>query len=77
LDSSGDAFWISYKNARWSNALPESVRDLVVQFWTTETTVSPNEKDIIRLYVGIKKFVEHAKHYLQISQVFFSLILCF
>jgi hypothetical protein len=67
LDSSGDAFWVSYKRARRSNALTETVRDLVVQFWTTETTVSPNEKDITRLHVGVKKFVEHTKHYLQIS----------
>ena len=77
LDSSSDAFWILYKRARWSNALPESVHNLVVQFWTTETIVSPNKKDITQLHVGIKKFVEHAKHYLQISQVFFSLTLCF
>jgi hypothetical protein len=71
LDSSSDAFWISYKRARQSNALTESVRDLVVEFWTTETTVSPKKKDITRLHVGIKKFVEYAKYYLQISQVFF------
>jgi phage anti-repressor protein len=73
LDSSNDALWISYKRVRRSDALIETVHDLVVQFWTTETTVSPNEKDIIQLRVGVKKFVEHAKHYLHISQVLSSL----
>jgi hypothetical protein len=45
------------------------MRDLVVQFWTNQNTISPNQKDVVKHYIGVKLYEEHVAHYLRVSQV--------
>lgn len=49
--------------------IPEEVKELVENFWTLETRVSPNKKDICRKRIGRKQFITHPIHLLEVSQV--------
>ena len=69
LDHSGDAFWRTYKRAKRADALSTALVELVTTWWTLETTVSPNRKDVTYKRVGVKVKIEHPKHYLQVSEV--------
>jgi hypothetical protein len=40
----------------------QSVIDAIVNWWTEETKVSPNIKDVRRKRTGVKHFVMHAAH---------------
>jgi hypothetical protein len=71
LDDKGKAFWLSRRCALRSDRLSEEVKQLVLQWWTFHSTVSPNRKDITRCRIGVKQFEEHPRHYLQVSQVCF------
>ncbi len=51
------------------NIISNELRDLVYAFWTSETRVSPNKKDICRKRVGRKSVVKHPVHLLDDSQV--------
>jgi hypothetical protein len=62
LDTMKDVFWITRRRAKRSNALPQSLKDLVIQYWTNQT----NCKDVVRHCIGVKVYEEHAAHYLQI-----------
>jgi hypothetical protein len=37
--------WVKYDRKQWSDAISESVKQIVVRWWTKETRVSPNVKD--------------------------------
>jgi hypothetical protein len=65
LDTMKDVFWNSRRRTKCSNALLQSLKDLVIQYWTNQT----NCKDVVRCRIGVKVYEEHATHYLQISQV--------
>lgn len=69
LDASGTLFWTSRRRAVRVDSMPSELKALVVQWWTSDTSISPNRKDISRRRVGVNEFEEHPKHYLQISQV--------
>ena len=51
------------------NIITNELRDLVYAFWTSQTRVSPNKKDICRKRVGRKSVVQHPVHLLDDSQV--------
>ena len=53
---------------RTSNITPE-IKDLVFEFWATETCVSPNKKDICQKRIGKNAFVVHPVHLLDQPQV--------
>jgi hypothetical protein len=36
----------------------------IVAFWTSRTTILPNAKDVTQKRIGVKKYEEHATHYL-------------
>jgi hypothetical protein len=42
------------------------IKILVVDWWTLETTISPNSKDNVRRQIRVKVYEEHAKHFLQV-----------
>jgi hypothetical protein len=64
LDTSQNAFWMDYKRAKQPNALSQHLKQLVLDWWRIETTISPNCKDITRLKIGVKQFKVHPVHYL-------------
>ena len=76
LDGSAEAFWNPPKRATRSDALAVEVRELIIEWWTTETTVSPNRKQICRLHIGVKLYEKHATHFLEELQVL-TLFVCF
>ena len=52
------------------NDFPTSeIKELVVSFWTAESRVSPNKKDICRQRIGPKLYEKHPIHLLDDSQV--------
>jgi hypothetical protein len=65
----GDVFWLNKKVERWTDSLCDVAIQQIVSFWTTETTISPNAKDVTRRRIAIKQYDVHATHYLQIPQV--------
>lgn len=74
LDTRQNAFWLNYRSKRRSDALSDSVKEVVIEFWTSETTVSPNRKDIIRHRNGVHQYSEHPAQYLQVSEVSFDVV---
>lgn len=71
LDNSQDAFWLRDLRRVRSAAISSSNKKTITNWWEEETTVSPNRKDIIRKWIAPKVYIEHATHYLQLSQVTF------
>lgn len=69
LDHFGDAFWRTFKRAKRADALSARIVELVTTWWTLETTVSPNRKDVTFKRIGVNEKIEHPKHYLQVSEV--------
>ena len=69
LDTQQNAFWLKYRSTCRSDALPVSATMVVIEWWTSETIVSPNRKDIVRHRIGLKQYAEHPTHYLQVSEV--------
>lgn len=73
LDSENLAFWKGAARSIRSDAITEHVRETVVVWWTSQTQVSSNQKDIRRRLRGVKDYESHQTHYLQVSQVWCSL----
>jgi hypothetical protein len=59
--------------------LTKDVVDVVVEFWTNETRVSSNKKDIMKPRIMKNIWEEHATHFLEEPHVhvfpFFNLII--
>lgn len=49
--------------------LPEAVKEAVISWWTTETRVSPNRKEIVQKWLSRNTYEKHCTHYLLQSQV--------
>ncbi len=64
LETNGDAFWLNKKSKNHGSGLCEATVQQIVVFWTLGTTISPNAKDVTRKRTGVKKYEEHATHYL-------------
>jgi hypothetical protein len=60
--------------------LTKDVVDVLVEFWTNETRVSINKKDIMKHYIMKNIWEKHATHFLKKPQEhvfpFFNLIVC-
>ena len=69
VDETGENLWAGGDRKRRSDALSAEDRSAVCGWWETETTVSPNKKDVKRRRIGPKEHETHATHYLQMSQV--------
>jgi hypothetical protein len=68
-DNTRDEQWTKLDRKGGSDAIPSSMVDVVVKFWTEETRVSPCKKDVRRKKIGVKYFISHATHFLEESQV--------
>jgi hypothetical protein len=69
LDTANDSFWISYKRATRSDILQDSVRLLVITWWTEQSTISPEREKVLQKRIGVKNFDCHSTHYIHVSQV--------
>jgi hypothetical protein len=64
-----DVFWLNYTKVRRFNTLSKAMKKLMIDCWVQETSISPNQKDVVQRRVSVKNFEIHPKHYLQTSQV--------
>ena len=69
VDETGENLWAGGDRKRRSDCLSAEDRSAVSGWWETETTVSPNKKDVKRRRIGVKDYETHATHYLQVLQV--------
>ena len=69
VDETGENLWAGGNRKRRSDALTTEETGAICTWWETETTVSPNKKDVKRRRIGVKECETHATHYLQVSQV--------
>ena len=51
------------------SSITEEVKDLVIAYWTNNTCVSPNKKDVCQKRVGRKLYEKHPVHLLEQPQV--------
>ncbi|MCO5597747.1 hypothetical protein L7F22_051828 [Adiantum nelumboides] len=56
------------KQPKVSHVITDQMKDLVLAFWTSQTRVSPNKKDVCRKRVGRGSFTEYAIHLLDEPQ---------
>lgn len=69
VDESGENFWGGLPRKRRRDALSESSQLLIVSWWQSATTVSPNMKDVKKRRIDVLQFESHPTQYLQESQV--------
>ena len=61
--------WVGEGRKRRADCLSEEVVHSVTQFWTSNTRVSPNKKDVCRLRVSQRNYIFHPSHYLEMIEV--------
>ncbi len=76
LDTSGFAFWTVQQWTKRSYIISEEVKELVILWWITKTTMSLNWKDVSRKQIATKTFEEHLTHYLKDMLGFFIFLDC-
>jgi hypothetical protein len=59
LDTTQNAFWLQERKQNRTSFLIESVKKLVVDWWTSETTISSNRKDILFEKTSVNEYIEH------------------
>ena len=70
LDARTDmALWAVCGRTKRVDALAPDVTNLVADYWTGNTRISPNRKDVVRKRIGAKQWIDHPTHHLQESQV--------
>jgi hypothetical protein len=70
LASNGSSIFKLPERRRRDGVL-SGTRELVIAWWTSETRVSPNKKDVTRKRLGPKVYDHHATHLLLESQVWY------
>jgi hypothetical protein len=57
--------WAPIARTKWRNVPTKDVVDAMVDFWTNETKVSLNKKDIMKHRIMKNIWEEHAIHFLE------------
>jgi hypothetical protein len=66
------AKWVKSNKMKYNDAISENVKQIVLKWWTKETRVSLNAKDVVRHLIIANNWERHVTHLLQESQVFLS-----
>jgi hypothetical protein len=61
LDNNRDAFWLQKRTRKRADVLCEAIVQHIVAFWTLETIISPNSKDVTQ------RRIRRQQYYLQVS----------
>ena len=69
LESRTDLVWAVSSCTKRVDALAPGATKLVEEFWTGNTRISPNRKDVVKKRIGAKQWINHPTHHLQESQV--------
>jgi hypothetical protein len=75
LQTSGASLWGLPRRRQRSDALDGETVAHVVQWWSSETRVSPRKKDVVNKWLAPKQYEQHALHYLTESQVCVRILL--
>jgi hypothetical protein len=62
LDNNWDAFWLQRRTRKHVDVLCEATIQQIVAFWTLETTISPNSKDVTWRGSRRKQYDVHVTH---------------
>ncbi|MCO5558562.1 hypothetical protein L7F22_012147 [Adiantum nelumboides] len=60
--------WVGEGRKSRADCLSEVVVHSVIQFWTSNTSVSPNKKDVCRQRISQKNYRFHPTHYLKLTE---------
>ena len=63
------AIWAVSGRSRRVNTLASHVIKVVLEYWTCNTRINPNRKDVVRKRIGTRQWTDHSTHHLQESQV--------
>ncbi len=67
----GENIWGSLPRKRQCDVVNDEDWELIMKWWETSMTISPNQKDVKRQKIAPKTFERHVTHYLQKSQIQF------
>jgi len=59
--------WVKYDKKQWKDALIDNAKEIVTKWWTKETRVSLNVKDVVCWLVSTKTCEKQIVHFLQKS----------
>jgi hypothetical protein len=69
LQTSGSSLWGLPKRRQRSDGLDGETVAHVVQWWSSETRVSPRKKDVVNKWLAPKQYEQHTTHFLTETQV--------
>jgi DNA polymerase sigma len=72
VDETNENIWVGLPRKWHCDVIDEKDSELIMRWWDTATTISPNKHDIKRRQISMKTFEEHLIHYLQESQLLFK-----
>jgi len=61
--------WAFFQRKKWLDGLEKETKNKVRLWWTFETRVGPNKKDVAHKHIRPKQYEECAIHFLLESQV--------
>ena len=67
-DSTLEGNWALMYRVPRSDRIGETIKNLVIQFWIDNTRPSTNRRDIIKQRIGPKEYLQHTKHWLDVTQ---------
>ena len=67
-----DTWTFGGRLSRFDKKLSDDVYEEITQFWHSNSWVSSNSKDILKLRIGIRDHTPHPKHYLEVNQTMFK-----
>ncbi len=56
--------WVKTNRKQHSDALNDNVKQTMIGWWTKETRVSPNVKDVVRHLIASNTWEKHVVHFL-------------
>jgi hypothetical protein len=75
LEATGGSYFAVHKRKGRSNVLIQDAIAMVLSWWESEIRVSPNRKDIVKLYIGRNQEKMHPLHLLFKTLVSFLILL--
>jgi hypothetical protein len=63
------ACWTVISKQPYKDRIAENVKELACNCWLEESHVSPHTRDVLQRIISWKKYEEHPKHMLSITQI--------
>jgi hypothetical protein len=69
IDDKDHALWSLSVKRKWIDSLSDVIKKVIIDWWTYETRVNPNKKDVTHKKIAASVFDEHPTHHLMETQV--------